>query len=581
MFLLLKLLFVAGHLGFNFSIVPNFFKSLWFDLIAAVYFSLPIALLLMINPTQVTGIVLKTYTALLTVVILWLGVIDYLWFSVQQSRFSFGSLGMILDEKARFSEYLSSYPFWAFVLLVLSVVVSLIIGKSNLGWVSNWKTRLHILLVILIIGFMIRGGTRLRPFTTGDTARFVSANSLIYQSLPLYLLETVNPKKMPEPSWLISQATKTNQLVKSETSEVQPNVVLILLESFGEEYTALNHHWAPSYTPNLDALLERGQAVKPFFATGDQSVDAIPSIFQSLPNWSDKPVIGSWMSQSGPPSIFQLLKPRGYTSHFIHLSDENTMGFQSYLKSIGLDYYWSESTISEHTYATGSWGIHDEGGFHVLRSLLDTVREPYFTTFYTLSSHHPYQTPESGNPIGTHPIHNAVSYTDSCLGAFLSPIDSLANRYPNTIFILTADHSSVNALHAYRTSSGKYAIPCVVLNSERTVEKHALFNQQDLHASILYFTLNGEYFWSFGTPITQKRRQPLIHYDGQQFILITETYCLTADLQGPTALYNRLEDPNHLHNLKDELPETVTTLFEDLRLSYSENRERIYQRNYD
>jgi phosphoglycerol transferase MdoB-like AlkP superfamily enzyme len=577
----IKALFLGKNLDVSNAIFTDFFSSLYFDLIGTFYWSLPVAIILCFPRGRASSTIIKVYTILLIGLFTLLGLIDTLWFEVQQSRLSFASIEMILFESDRFSDYILSYPIWFVLLVVFITIMALGIRKIKFTWQSNWRRTVYLILFLICLGFIFRGGFRLRPYSTSDTTRFVHNQPLIYQSFPLFLLETIRPLQMPEPEWL----TK-NPILHDHTHLATPNirprnVVLIILESFGEEYTQLNHGWGPTYTPQLNNIMERGTVVKPFYASGDQSVDAIPSIFHGLPNWSVQPVIGSWMSHSGPPSLFQQLKSAGIKSHFIHLSDANTMGFQSYLKGIGLDQYWSESEFRSASLSKGPWGIHDEGGFEILNKYLDTVSGAHFTTFYSLSSHHPYATPGGHQNVGSHPIHDAVAYTDSCLGAFVGSVDSLIKKYSNTTFIITADHSSVNQLHAYRTPSGKYAIPCVVLNAPDLQVNGSVFSQQDLHATILSLCLPEKSFFSLGRPFSIQSDDPIIQYDGQQFIVISKAYCLTADFSGPTALFDRIADPNHLVDIRDQFPEKTEELFNHLVRQYSEIRYRIYHRQYE
>jgi phosphoglycerol transferase MdoB-like AlkP superfamily enzyme len=441
-----------------------------------------------------------------------------------------------------------------------------------------------IFLAFVALAFMtIRGGTRLRPLTTSDITLFVPPTEVAtYESFPLLFLESIRQETLPEASWLLNHSSKqinrTTQYQFPDTVNQLPNIVLILVESLGEEYTSLNHGWGHTYTPNLNAWINGFPSNTRFFSNGTKSIHAIPSTFQGIPNWFNQPLIYQSKSNLVMKSVFDYLHELDYTATFLHGGDNNTMGFRSYLYGLGLDHYLGKQELSKENSKSNTWGLHDEVLFDQLHHHIDSLKEPFFTSVFTLSSHHPYDFPNSFNPRQPNrnlPIHDVIEYTDSCLGNFLSQIDFSTPKMANTVFIITADHSSINQLHAYRTESGKYEIPFLMVTKDSLISQKHVGSHYDLLPTILDLCKYNKPFFAFGSSLLRPGTKPVINYDGQRFSVIYKSKCLVADQTGPIALYDDATDPNHLKNLIKLEPTLSQDIFKNLQSEFSDLHWRV------
>ena len=115
------------------------------------------------------------------------------------------------------------------------------------------------------------------------------------------------------------------------------NVVIIILESFGREYSALLNNSKTGYTPNLDSLMQLGLYCTNAYANGKRSIEAIPSVMASLPALLDKAFITSTFASNQIEGIATLLGRRGYTSAFFHGGANGTMSFDSFTSLAGFE----------------------------------------------------------------------------------------------------------------------------------------------------------------------------------------------------------------------------------------------------
>ena len=121
------------------------------------------------------------------------------------------------------------------------------------------------------------------------------------------------------------------------------------------------------------------------------------------------------------------------------------MGFDHFAK--GLPDMTAISVAREYGHDEdfdGNWGIYDGPFLQRAVHEMDRLKEPFLSTIFTLSSHHPYSIPpaiKSQFPEGPLPIHASVRYTDACLRDFFTTA-ARSTWYSNTVFIITADHTA-------------------------------------------------------------------------------------------------------------------------------------------
>ena len=114
---------------------------------------------------------------------------------------------------------------------------------------------------------------------------------------------------------------------------------------------------------------------------------------------------------------------------------------KSYLLNAGFNHIIDKNNFEQKD-MNSKWGAHDHVVFNRALTEIKQMREPFFTTILTLSSHEPFDVPMApvfkGNDRQTL-YKNSVIYLDRSLGDFMSAI-SKEPYYNNTIFIFIADH---------------------------------------------------------------------------------------------------------------------------------------------
>lgn len=405
-----------------------------------------------------------------------------------------------------------------------------------------------LLSVALCIAFIAaRGGLSKRPLRISDAAAYSNIENLsLILNTPFTVIKSINNKEtLNVPTF--HKAAKLDSIF-NPILQIQPsagltkkNIVVVILESFGDE----NLH--QGYTPFLDSLLERSLYFRNAFANGKRSIDAVPSILSGIPSMMNEPFISSRYSLNAVGSLPKILKKQGYGTFFFHGAFNGSQNFENYSKVAGFDHYYGKNEYVGPEAFDGKWGIFDEEFLQFFVRKLTSFNQPFLASIFTISSHDPYTIPNryTGRfPKGTAPIHESIGYADYALQCFFA---SAAQQewYNNTVFVLTADHSSSFGRGAYTTPIGRFRIPIAFFDPSNPAlkgERGKPFQQVDILPSLLDYLNINETIITFGKPFSSKQDFVVTYLD-RVYTLIQGDFCLLFDGEKATALFNWSQDP--------------------------------------
>jgi uncharacterized sulfatase len=370
-----------------------------------------------------------------------------------------------------------------------------------------------------------------------------------------------------------------NPIIQNEISKDSStkNIVLIIVESLGKEYVGFYNH-QKGFTPFLDSLMQYSLVYTHAYANGKRSIEGIPSIIASMPSLMNNDYNNSIYQSNRLRGIGDYLKEVGYDASFYHGGKNGTMSFDNFIaitnsgKYFGMNEYPNQEKDFD-----GNWGIYDEPYLHYFANELNQKKQPFFTTVFTLSSHHPYNIPENKKHLfaeGTLPIHKSIRYTDYSLKQFFE----IAKKTPwfnHTIFIITADHSAENETPYYQTEQGKYEVPLIVFDPHKNKFKTDTLTAQ--HLDILPNIIRKKYSqnsFSFGNILDDKTNRFAIQYFNGIYQLIQWPFVYQFNGENGSAFYDLTSDALMQHNLIDKKI-TVQLKMDTLLKSY------IQQYNFD
>lgn len=416
---------------------------------------------------------------------------------------------------------------------------------------------------LLVLG--IRGGFQSRPLAISSAGLYAktSRDIPLVLNTPFSLLNTLAAKGLERQCYFENEADmlaifKAKKHYTPEAAFRPQNIVVLILESFSAEYIgALNKDLPPpyrGYTPFLDSLIEES-LVLDGHANGSISLESVSSIFASIPSLMPDAYLTSAYSGNTMQALPAILEPYGYTTAFFHGGRNGTMGFDRFAKIAGFQRYYGKDEYANDADYDGVWGIYDGPFLSFFADTLTRFKEPFLASVFTLSSHHPYTLPghlKGHYPKGSLGIHESIGYVDDCLKAFFEKA-STCPWYKNTLFVITADHTSSVYYPQYNLKAGRPRIPIIYYHpgSHSLKGLSTAYTQQiDIMPSLLDYLQYDKPFISFGESVFDGQAPRFaIFYRNGNYILRKEGYCLVFDGQRSLELYALPGDPYLSQNL--------------------------------
>jgi phosphoglycerol transferase MdoB-like AlkP superfamily enzyme len=263
------------------------------------------------------------------------------------------------------------------------------------------------------------------------------------------------------------------------------------------------------------------------------------------------------------------------------------MGFGAYARMAGIENLYSRQTYIERRGSDDFdefWGIWDEEFIDYMGEVLSEQGEPFFSTIFTLSSHHPFVVPEryaDSLPEGYTPNHRCVAYVDDALRKFFTKYGS-QEWFRNSVFVFVADHvSSEKYAPKTKVSPGDYHTFGFIYAPESTLQGECadVVSQIDIMPTLLGLMGNEQPYFAFGRDIfSEPQRQAMsVNYDNSCFQAITADYMVRFDEQRVIGLFAR-EDELCEENLVGKVD--VTALERELKAMIQSYGERIAAKNY-
>lgn len=378
-----------------------------------------------------------------------------------------------------------------------------------------------------VIGIRGGFGRYTRPITISNAMQYVEHpnETALVLNTPFTLMKSLEPRKYEDPAYF--QRGELPFIMTPVHEDVEQdrriNVVVIILESFATEHIGFYNHdlddgTYQGFTPNLDSILARSVTYKYSYSAGRKSIDAMPSVLSSIPMLIE-PYITTPYATNQVSSVAKVLREqRGYQTAFFHGAPNGSMGFQAYARSAGfgnyygLDEYYRDPDGDPRAF-DGTWAIWDEEFLqYFCHTMTDDIKQPFVTSVFTASSHHPYRLPkryEGKFPEGPEQLCRCIAYSDYALGEFFREA-AKQPWFDNTLFVITADHTSQLYHEEYLTPEGLFRVPIAFYMPSLLKPRYdttQIVSQTDIMPSILGLTGTEEYFFAFGEDALTKNKR--------------------------------------------------------------------------
>ncbi|MEP7372353.1 MAG: LTA synthase family protein [Chitinophagaceae bacterium] len=558
--------------GFRFDLAALFYVNALFILLQII----PLPVRYNATYQKVTGIIffITNGTALLV------NTIDFIYFRFTLRRSTLSVLDEFANEKGKtnfFLRFIVDYWYVALIYILLILLLAWLYNRVAIKKPVRIRPWIYyssgIVIMALTITMMI-GGIRgdfkysTRPITMSNAGEYVTVPGEIPLVLntPFCIIRTSRQTFYKKDNYFAEQQLETIytpvQRIVSDKPFKYDNVVVIILESFGKDGIGfynkhLNNGTYKGYTPFLDSLIAHSHVGMNSFANGRKSIDALPSVLASIPA-GEIPFILTPYASNKIKSLPSILKEKGYHTSFFHGAPNGSMGFKALMNLMGVEKYYGKDEYNNDDDFDGLWGIWDEPFFQFFAKNLDTIQQPFFSTIFSVSSHHPFKVPEKYRgvfPKGGVPIYECMAYTDMALRKFFATASTM-KWFDKTLFVITADHGTVSDFPEYRTSVGNTSVPVIFYHhGDSGLPKidSSVVQQTDIMPSVLaYLNYSGDIV-SFGKNIFDSAHTNTAANFVNAFRWIQDNYVLEFNDGHTTGLYDYANDRLMKSDLKEHM----------------------------
>lgn len=331
---------------------------------------------------------------------------------------------------------------------------------------------------------------------TGDP-RYVHA--WMYKNVVAYNLEVASESRGYSEGFVARGAFEPAVTLKPKKVE-QPDVIVLQVESLSS-YQSRFFSGLCDWTPNLDRIARENAAYPGFYANGFCTNDCYIAVLTGEPpirppgekaRRRGGEYVGAFEGFEDPvESLPRLLSRRGYATEFLMSADLSFAGVGRWAEGIGFD------TVEGHTHPAYAgcvrWQFDAAPDEALYRRVCDRVREHegrrFFMYVSTISSHHPYVNPETGE----RSEEQTIRYVDRQLGRFY---DRLAEMgfFENGVLIIFGDHHAMvpsrpGELETFGEDRAAAKVPLVVAyRAMRRGTYEGLFQQTDIFNSLKNLT---------------------------------------------------------------------------------------------
>ncbi len=518
------------------DILAFFWTGFRFDTVVITYlfafllvFMFPVFLVRIKRYNEVLTKGARVYTFIIIYTILVISTIDYYYYKFFHTHFDNMVFGIVQDDtKAVLVSVWKDYP-------IIKIVIGFILGfflirrivkqmftKTYKFPSNSYIAKFAYVLVFLSVFFLGMRGS-LGTFPIGKDNMVVCSNTLINDFTPnsiFYLKETIADRirfqisteidpilekyKYPDPEQALAEylslddeASLSYNDLESRTpkndflNDNKPNVVVILMESFGNHYLDL-HSKELNLLGELEHQLPYCHLYRNFLPGSNGTIPSLEALVVNSPScplsqskYKDVPL---------KSSCAYPFKKAGYNTTYITGGDLTWRNTGVYMRNQYFDNVEGRVDILKKVEGASdcTWGVYDEYLFERMLSRLEKANredEPEFIFGLTTTNHTPFERPKHYNSLPVN-INDSIKkqlkttekiavenftnyqYSSHFLGRFIKAVRE-SDFGDNTIIVATGDHNCRQLFeycdeHLYY----RYSVPLVLYIPEKYKENY-------------------------------------------------------------------------------------------------------------
>ncbi|MDX1381319.1 MAG: LTA synthase family protein, partial [Xanthomonadales bacterium] len=225
------------------------------------------------------------------------------------------------------------------------------------------------------------------------------------------------------------------------------NVVLVIVESWSSWHSEAFGGYE-NWTPQLDAAARRGVRLEDFHAVAYSTERGLVGLLAGQDLWAP---FHSWLKGELfyglwglRPSLASVFTDADYHAAFLTTGPLSLYRKGEWLRSLGFD----ETEGGDHPFYEGlprfAFGAPSDQALYA-RALQwqAQAEQPYLLVLETVTTHQPYEDPESGELS----LERAMRYADAAFGEYLRALEA-AGFFENGVLLAASDHRSMTPIPA-------------------------------------------------------------------------------------------------------------------------------------
>ncbi|EFK32965.1 Lipoteichoic acid synthase [Chryseobacterium gleum] len=492
---------------------------------------------------------------------------DFIYYKFSQARLT-SAVFQVAEHESNVSKVLmisiGQHPFvliWYVILMILWVFLYKRVKVEDIKPLKLLPYFITSIITLCITAVLVVGGIRgdfkhsTRPINMVDATRFVTnplQGNMVLNST-FSFLRTLNTNNFKEVHFVsekdIEEYVQPYKVYDRKVKN-RPNIVIFIVESFSREYSGAfnkdkNIKDYVSYTPFMDSLSTQSLIFPNTFANGRQSIHGMSSVLAGIPSLTDA-FTGSPYSNQKIQSIVSVCNDLGYDTSFYHGAPNGSMGFLGFGNILGFKHYFGKTEYNHDEDFDGMWAVWDEPFLQYFAKNVGK-KQPFMTTVFTASSHHPFKIPEKYNgkfKKGKIEMHEPIQYTDYAIKKYFET----AKKQPwfnNTIFVFTGDHTNQVYYPEYEKAMNRYAVPLIFYspNPEYQLKgvSQEIAQQADIYPTLADLIGYNKPIRSWGRSLVSDKKYPFIvvNSDGSMEQFMIGNYIYRFDGKEIVGVYDK------------------------------------------
>lgn len=275
------------------------------------------------------------------------------------------------------------------------------------------------------------------------------------------------------------------------------------------------------------------------------------------------------------PSI---LGQQGYTSAVFHGNNRTFWNRDEIYKRLGFDKFYDLSYYNAKEEDVLNYGLKDKPFFQESVSLLESVPQPFYAKFITLSNHFPYPMDQEEATIEKHTTGDTsvdnyfqtARYLDEALSEFFTYLKE-SGLYENSMIVMYGDHYGISENHNKAMSivldkevnefesAQLQRVPLFIhIPGVEGGTMHQYGGQIDLMPTVLHLLgVSTKEYVQLGTDLFSPQHDAVVPFRNGNFISESVTY-IDGRLYN-TATGERIEETEEITRMKEQTEEKLRT----------------------